>query len=67
MKSGLIILNASAVLLLAGCLGQGERQAQRLERIYGMPMRDILTKERPKQIEQRRSAGERIDIEGDEP
>ena len=60
-------LIASAMLLLAGCFGQGTRQAQRLERIYGMPMRDIITKERPKQIEHRRSAGERIDIEGAQP
>lgn len=47
-------------LLLTGCLGQGKRQTQRLERIYGMPLRDILATEKPRQILQYRRAGEPI-------
>ena len=54
-----------ATVLLTGCLGQGKRQVERLERIYGMPMSEILAKERPKQIEERRKAGEIIEIEGE--
>lgn len=50
-----IVLGAS---LVTGCLGQGKRQAQRLERIYGMPMSEILAKEKPRQMEERRRAGE---------
>lgn len=53
------------VCLMTSCLGQGERQVQMLERIYGKPMREILAQERPKQIKERRKAGERIDIVGD--
>lgn len=51
-----------ASLLLVGCLGQGKRQVERLERIYGMPMHDILEKERPKQMEESRRAGGNIAI-----
>ncbi len=60
----LILLTA---LLLTSCLGQGKRQAQRLERIYGMPMHEILAEERPKQIASRRQAGEHIEIAGEKP
>lgn len=65
MKHALHIILPS--LFLTSCLGQGKRQAQRLERIYGMPMRDILAKEKPRQIAQRRRAGEHIEIVGEKP
>lgn len=54
-------------LLLTSCLGQGQRQSQRLERLYGMPMREILAQEKPRQIAQRRHAGEHIRIAGEKP
>jgi hypothetical protein len=63
MKHSIAIFVSTVVL--TGCLGQGKRQAERLERIYGMPMSEILAKERPKQIEERRRAGEHIEIEGE--
>lgn len=56
-----------AVLLLTGCLGQGKRQAQRLERLYGMPMRDILATEKSRQILQRQHAAAPIPISGKQP
>lgn len=48
---------------MASCLGQGERQVRRLERIHGKPWREVVGIEPPKQLEERRKAGERVDRE----
>ena len=41
---------ASLAFLFTGCFGLGVKQTKMLERHYGMPMKEILEKERPKQM-----------------